>query len=144
MPADARAIFVEAALVAPASKRAAAALARASLEILLKQLFPDSQARNMQERIGEIRQHVRPTLWKLLTTLRVVGNDALHSSTDGNVVIDLTGDEDDILDPLLGAINLLVEELITQPSAADEIYNMVPENKRRQAEMSAARFTQPD
>lgn len=143
MPAIARSLFEEAVAVMPASSRAAAALARASMEALLKHLFPDTRARNLQERVGEARQYVRPNVWKLLTTLRVAGNDALHSGSGETVAIDLSGGDDGLIQPLLGAINMLVEELITQPQEADALYDQIPQAKREQAELAAERFS-PD
>ncbi|MFE2772301.1 DUF4145 domain-containing protein [Microbacterium resistens] len=138
---SARQLFVEATAVSALSPRAAAALARAAMETQLKHLLPGSSARDLQQRVGEVQKHVRPATWKLLTTLRVVGNDALHSGSDDTVALDLSGADTSLLDPLLGAINLLVEEMVTHPRTADEIYQKIPEAKRASAERAAERFT---
>ncbi|UGS27571.1 DUF4145 domain-containing protein [Microbacterium resistens] len=137
---EASSLFKEATAVRPHSPRAAAALARAAMEAQLKALFPSTRAANLQDRLGELRQHVRPGLWKLLTTLRVVGNDALHGS-DGSVAIDLTGADADVIDALLGAINLLVDEMVTQARETDALYLKIPESKREAAERAADLFT---
>lgn len=136
----ARELFIEATDVLPLSPRAAAALARASMEAQLKHLLPNSTARDLQQRIGELQEHVRPHLWKLLTTLRVVGNDVLHSNADGAVALDVTGADADVIVPLLGAINMLVEEVVTQPREAEALYEKIPKGKRDAAEQAAAKF----
>ncbi len=141
MPGAARELFDEARLVLSESRRAAAALARASLEALLKHQFPESQAKNLQTRIGELESKVNSSLWRVLTALRVVGNDSLHGDHDDLVVMYLTGDAAEVVEPFFGAINALVEELITQPRKADELYNLIPPAKREAAERAATAAT---
>jgi len=134
MPEAARELYEEASLVLPSSRRAAAALARASLESLLKEVAPSSAHKNLQSRVGALRGSVNESLWKLLTALRVVGNDSLHGDQDELVIMYLEGAAAEVVEPFFGAINSLVEELITQPRKAQELYDLIPAAKREAAE----------
>ena len=135
MPNAAAALYREAADVLPLSRRAAAALARAAMESLLKELAPSSTPNaNLQTRIGELASRVNPTLWQVLTALRVVGNDALHDGNDELIAMYLEGDIAETVEPFFGAINALVEELITQEKRAAELYRLIPDSKRDAAE----------
>ncbi|MFD6053345.1 DUF4145 domain-containing protein [Agromyces sp. NPDC060279] len=136
MPEPVRELYGEASLVLPYSRRAAAALARASLEALLRELEESGSRKNLQTRIGELQDKINPALWKVLTALRVVGNDALHGDQDDLVVLYLSGEPAEVVEPFFGAINQLVEELITQPRKAEELYALIPDAKREAAERS--------
>lgn len=138
MPSLASELYSEAREVLPISRRAAAALARASLEALLRELDTQSQGKRLDDLIAELRTRIGKTLWQLLTALRVVGNDALHSDSDGLVVLFLNGDRDVAVEPLFGAINEIVEQVVTQPAKANQLYAMIPEGKRATAERKAS------
>ena len=134
MPTTARTLYEEAALVLPHSRRAAAALARAALESFLKSQDASGSRKNLQVRIGELDGRINLGLWKVLTALRIVGNDSLHDEADDLVVLYLSDEQFDPAELLFGALNALVEELITQPRKADALYQMIPEAKREAAE----------
>ncbi|WP_396658388.1 DUF4145 domain-containing protein [Microbacterium sp.] len=134
MPEEARELYEEAVAVLPRSRRAAAALARAALESLLKELAPAGGKPNLQARIAELRDQINPSLWKVLTALRVVGNDALHGDTDDLIIMYLNGEMSETVEPFFEAINSLVEQLLTQPRVASEIYERIPAPKREAAE----------
>jgi hypothetical protein len=135
MPAGARELYEEAALVLPVSRRAAAALARASLERLLRALpDADSKAR-LDDLIAALGQRVSHRLWQILTALRYLGNDTLHAESESELVaLYLEGDGATVVEPVFGAINAIVEEVIVQPKVADNLYSMIPEGVRATAE----------
>lgn len=139
MPEQAAQLFNEAAAVLAGSRRAAAALARAALEALLKAMDDNPKRRDLNTRIGELKDRLNPSLWQVLTALRVVGNDALHSEDGELVALYLSDDAGELADMFLAAINELVEELITRPKRAAEIYAMLSENKREAAERAGAK-----
>jgi hypothetical protein len=141
VPTAAAELYEEARLVLMDSRRAAAALARASLESLLKHLDGAGEQKNLQRRIGDLQGKVNESLWRVLTAIRVVGNDALHDEDEELVVMYLTGDASSIVEPLFGAINALVEELITLPRRAEELYAMIPQSKRESAERARTKST---
>jgi len=139
MPDAAATLFNEAGAVLDGSRRAAAALGRAALEALLKSVDDIGTKRDLNTRIGDLRERISPALWQVLTALRVVGNDALHSE-DGELVALYLHDEDsELAETFLRAINELVEELITRPKRAEEIYAMLPESKREAAERAGSK-----
>lgn len=140
MPERAASLYREAAAVLSGSRRAAAALARASLESLLKDVDETPEARrDLNTRIGELRAKINTGLWKVLTALRVVGNDALHGSDDDLIAVYLRTEDADLAETFFAAINELVEELITRPNKAEELYALIPEAKRAAAERVAGK-----
>ncbi|MEV8272682.1 DUF4145 domain-containing protein [Microbacterium sp. NPDC077184] len=138
MPDAARELYEEARRVLPDSRRAAAALARAALESFLKSQDESGKRMNLQTRIGNLRGLVNEPLWKVLTALRVVGNDSLHGDDDELVTMYLSGEDGGIVEPLFGALNALVEEMITLPRKAEALYSMIPDAKRSAAESAGS------
>lgn len=140
MPVDVAELYEEARNVLPISRRASAALARATLERLLRNIEDGTKDERLDELIARLSGRVTAPLWKLLTALRVVGNDTLHGSgTEDLVALYLEGDASEVAEPFFGAINSVVEELITQPAAAEALYSLLPETKRAEAERKASR-----
>lgn len=133
-------LYDEAAAVAPHSRRASAALARAALEALLKQL--DASPRiALDDRIAKVQSQVSQPLGQLLTIVRHVGNKALHGAddTDELVALVLDGEDAEVLEVLFEAINGLVDELITRPQNVSSMYAKVPASIREAAEAKAAK-----
>ncbi|MDR6866792.1 hypothetical protein J2Y69_001391 [Microbacterium resistens] len=137
MPEATVALYREAAAVLAGSKRAAAALARAAVESLLLETDTSGQHRDLNTRVGELRGTINDDLWKVLTALRVVGNDALHGGDGELIAVYLQDSEGELAETFLGAINALVEELITRPRRASTLYDMLPAAKREAAERAA-------
>ncbi|QHC71034.1 DUF4145 domain-containing protein [Rathayibacter sp. VKM Ac-2801] len=136
LPADAAALYEEARAVEPHSRRAAAALARASLERFLRSRDGADPKARLADLIGDLKGQVTSPLWKLLTAIRYIGNTSLHRDADDNelVALFISGDAADVIVPFFGAINMLVEELITAPNRSEAIYLMIPEGVREIAE----------
>lgn len=137
MPADARELYVEAAAVASASRRAAAALARATIERLLKSLDPEApRGFKLDQRIQRIRPKVSTPLGQLLDVVRVSGNDALHVDDQPREIIALVLDDAagaEVVELLLETANDLVDELITRPRTAQELWDKLPAGIREKA-----------
>lgn len=132
MPDEARELFDEAREVIAISRRAGAALARASLERLLKKLDPEVEKGDLAKRIELILPRVSSSLGKLLTVIRHAGNKSLHVEDypDELTILVLDPGEEEIVDYIFTAINNLVDELITRPRKADELYEKVPQSVR--------------
>lgn len=142
MPADAAELFREAVAVLPYSRRAAAALCRASMERLVKHLDVDSPKRaKLDERLVRLEGRVSSSTINLLNVLRHVGNTALHGEQDGDGTATIYVDEDDetIAETFFVAINTLVDELITKPRISEELYGALPEGVRKAYESKAGR-----
>jgi hypothetical protein len=123
MPESVRELYNEARAVVGISRRAGAALARGSLERLLKTLDPDAGRVNLDERIARMGERVSAPLWQLLTALRHIGNKSLHVDDEPDEAVTVfLGDEDaGISELLFAAVNDLVDELITRPKRAAAI-----------------------
>jgi|GEM_PF-3022862 len=142
MPDPVRELYDEASRVAAVSPRAGAALARATLERLLKLLDPDaSKSDRLDDYIARVVPRVNAATAKLLTLIRHVGNKSLHVEDipDDAVVLLLSDDDAGLLGVMFETINSVVDELITRPKQADLLYDAVPATVRLAAEAKAAR-----
>ncbi|MFF2842333.1 hypothetical protein [Paenarthrobacter sp. NPDC057981] len=142
MPADAADLFREAVAVLPFSRRAAAALCRASMERLVKFLDPECPRRaKLDERLVRLEGRLSTSTIDLLNVLRHVGNTALHGEQDGDGSATIYIDEDDetIAETFFLVINTLVDELITKPRRTAELYGALPEGVRNAYESKAGR-----
>ncbi len=129
MPASARELYDEAASVMTVSRRAGAAMARATLERLLIELDPDAPSGSaLDDRILRIETRVSSSLNDVLTVIRHGGNKAVHprGESDGVLVLLLDKDDEAIIDVIFSAINDLVDELITKPQRRSQLLAAVP------------------
>lgn len=144
MPDEVRELYLEASAVFPHSRRAAAALCRASLERLAKHLTPDLPAgRSLDERLIVLSGKTTESLTQAVQFIRHAGNTALHGARDDDesVVIYMDGDETDLIDLFFVTINELVNELVLRPARIQAAYEMLPVEKRESIErkLQAAR-----
>lgn len=130
MPQIPRELYQEAALVMQVSRRAGAAMARATLERLLIDLDPMDTPRPpaLDERIIHVTARVSSALEPALTVIRHAGNKALHvaDAPDDTLVLVLDEEDEGIVELLFSAINDLVDELVTKPNARQRLLNTVP------------------
>jgi hypothetical protein len=136
MPADAAALYDEARAVVPHSRRAGAALARASLERLLKTLDAEAGSIALDARIARLESRVSSSLWELLTVLRHVGNKAVHVEEQSDELVAFFLDEEDgtdLAEAMFDAINELVDELVTKPSRVHSYFDRLPAGVRESA-----------
>lgn len=138
MPPDARELYEEARNTYPVSRRAAAALARASLESLLRELTPEQPRASLDELIASLSGLVNRRMWEVLTALRVLGNSTLHSQESDIKTIYMSEEATELVDVIFGAINELVDELVTRPAQSKNLYDMLPPGVRESAERKAA------
>lgn len=131
-------LYTEAALVLPISRRAATALARASMESELRYLLSDERA-DLHTLIGKLSDKVSSSLWQSLTVLRDTGNKALHGGVSGVVAILLDKSDADLAPFLLSAVNQIVDEMVARPKLAAELFEMLPEGVRQNAESKRVR-----
>jgi hypothetical protein len=121
MPENVKEIYIEAKEVLPHSPKSSAALLRLALQHLCKEL--GGQGNNINEDIAKfVREGLSTKIQKALDAIRVIGNNAVHPGT-----IDLD-DNKDIATMLFDLINIIVNEMITQPKQIDELYSTLPQN----------------
>lgn len=129
MPEETHEFFEEARLVIGDSPRAAAALLRLALEKLMEaqEVLGDT----LNQQIGNlVKERKLPlSVQKSLDAVRVIGNDAIHDL--GQIQLD---DDTETAGMLFGLVNFAVEKLITDGETVNEIYEMLPESKRKAIE----------
>jgi len=120
MPEIVANIYQEAREVLPYSAKASAALLRLALQHLCKELGGDGK--NINDDISKlVGQGLSVKIQRALDSIRVIGNNAVHPGT-----IDLD-DNPDIASLLFQLLNIIVNEMITQPKQIDELYSKLPQ-----------------
>lgn len=123
MPPNIKVIFDEARMIFKHSPRASAALLRLCIEKICKHL--DAEGVTLDQKIGSlVKKGLDEKIQKALDSVRVIGNDAVHSGQ-----IDLT-DGRDISLKLFKLVNVITQRMITDVREIDEIYEIVPENNK--------------
>ena len=122
LPDDVKKIYAEAGAIAQQSPRAASALLRLAIEMLLNHLGEKgtiSQGiRNLVQKKG-----LDPQVEQALEIVRVTGNNAVHP---GKIVFNDISD----VKPLFDLINIIAEVLITRPKQIQGLYNSLPGKKQ--------------
>ena len=115
-------IYNEAADIANKSPRAACALLRLAIQMLLEQL---GEKGHINEGIKNLVQKgLAPQIQQALDIVRVTGNHAVHP---GQIDFDDTTN----VQTLFGLINIISDALITRPKQIEEMFNGLSENDRR-------------
>lgn len=123
LPEEIMAVVEEARSVLDQSPKGAAALLRLSIQMLCKHLGQTGE--NLNDDIGNlVKKGLNPVVQKSLDVVRVVGNDSVHPG-----VIDLNDDKDTAT-RLFDLINIIADQMITQPKHVNELYEKLPESKR--------------
>lgn len=122
LPDDIRTDYDEAAGILNASPRGAAAILRVCVEKLCRHL---GQKGRLDDAIGAmVKSGLNPLVQQSLDSVRVIGNDAVHPGQ-----IDARDMRDTAL-TLFSLVNLIAEQMITQPRIAHEVYEKLPAEKR--------------
>ncbi len=123
LPAQAKEVYLEARRVGAASPRAAVALLRLSLEVVVKDLVPG--ARDLNAGIADLVRRGLPT-WtqQAMDAVRVTGNDAVHA---GQILLH---EDADIVEAMFMLVNVVVEYMVTMPRMAGTAYSAIPERLR--------------
>lgn len=126
MPDDIKQVYIEAAKVLKDSPRASAALSRLAIDQLTQQFSNES---SLDKRIADLVSKGLPIkLQQAFDIVRIVGNNAVHPGE-----IDLT-DNQEMAKSLLNLLNIITENLITQPNQIDKFYNSLPERQLKHIE----------
>jgi hypothetical protein len=137
LPSEISAIVEEARSILNLSPRGAAALLRLSIQMLCK--FLGEEGKDLNEDIANlVKKGLNPVVSKSLDIVRVIGNEAVHPGS-----IDLNDDRDTAI-RLFDLINLIVEQMITQPKSVNELYGKLPEAKRAAIDARNRKVTEED
>lgn len=144
MPVSAAELYEEARAVLPISRRAGTAMARATLERLLRELDTEApRGAKLDQRIQRVASRVSSGLAGILDVIRHAGNKSLHVSEelDDVLVLVLDEKETEVVDLLLSAINELVDELVTKPNRHQDLIGRLPQAVRDSMEQRGAKKT---
>lgn len=123
MPADVASDYEEARVVADLSPRSAAALLRLALQRLCKHL--GEPGKNINDDIGSlVKLGLNPSIQRALDVLRITGNNALHPGE-----LDVRDDRI-LVGKLFALLNVIVQQMITQPREIEELWGQMPEGAR--------------
>jgi len=118
---DALSYFKEASAVFKQSPRASAALLRLAVEKLCLEL---GKSGDINEMIGAmVTDGLSAKVQRALDVVRVVGNESVHPGT-----IDV-GDTPEVALQLFKLVNIIAEQMITEPRHIDELYESLPLSK---------------
>ncbi len=119
--------YNEARSIVNKSPRGAAALLRLCIQKLCEQL--GSPGKNINDDIANLVKEGLPLdIQRALDIVRVIGNDAVHPGQ-----MDLK-DDVETTNKLFGLVNLIAQVMITQPNEINQLYETLPETKRKAIE----------
>ena len=122
LPDDVKAIYEEASTISDQSPRAASALLRLAVEMLLEHIGRtgrlDTNIKNLVE------EGLDPQIQQALDIVRVTGNHAVHP---GEIVFDDPTDAQAIF----YLVNIIAETFITQPKHIQKLYDNLPERDKK-------------
>ena len=125
LPDSVKVVYDEASAIANQSPRAACALLRLAIEMLLKEL---GETDGIDEGIKNlVKKGLDQRIQQSLDIVRVTGNNASHP---GKIIFDDTTD----VHTLFQLINVIANTLITQPKQTQELYDNLPEGARKAIE----------
>jgi len=127
LPTDVIADFEEAREIVQASPRGAAALLRLCVQKLCGHL--GEQGKKIDDAIASlVKKGLDPLVQQSLDIVRVIGNEAVHPGT-----LDLKDDRDTAFQ-LFDLVNAIAAQMISHPKAVKQMYEKLPESKRKAIE----------
>lgn len=124
LPADIARDFEEARSIVAISPRGAAALLRLVIQKLC--IYLGEKGQKIDDDIASlIAKGLDPVIGQALDVVRVIGNEAVHPGT-----LDLR-DDAETAQRLFGLVNHICQQLISHPKAVQELYDMIPSEKRK-------------
>ncbi len=119
--------YNEASRIVNVSPRGAAALLRLSIQKLCVEL--GERGKKIDDDIASlVKKGLSPLVQKALDAVRVIGNEAVHPGT-----LDLK-DDTDTASKLFGLVNLIAEQMISNPKHVAELYGKLPPAKLKAIE----------
>jgi Domain of unknown function (DUF4145) len=133
LPDDVRFDYEEAGRILNLSSRSAAALLRLAIQKLCVVL--GEKGKDLNGDIGSlVKKGLSPLVQKALDSVRVIGNEAVHPGT-----LDLKDDRDTAT-RLFELVNIIAEQMISNPKHVEELYAKLPEAKRSAIEKRDGKF----
>lgn len=122
LPEHIKQLFNEARQIVLNSPKGAAALLRLCVQHLCKEL--GESGKNIDKDIASlVAKGLNPLIQKALDIVRVIGNEAVHPG-----VINLD-DNKEIAIKLFSLVNIISEQMISQPKQINDLYGDLPKDK---------------
>ncbi|RKU21867.1 hypothetical protein C6499_20875 [Candidatus Poribacteria bacterium] len=125
LPEDIKQVYDEADTIAEQSPRAACALLRLAIEMLLEHCGRTGDLNTNIKNL--VKEGISQQIQQALDIVRVTGNHAVHP---GEIIFDDTTD----VQALFTLINMITIVLITQPNQIQEHYDNLPEKDKEKIE----------
>lgn len=127
LPEDVKRDYEEAGRILSLSPRGSAALLRLAIQKLCVAL--GENGKKLDEDIASlVTKGLSPLVQKALDAVRVIGNEAVHPG-----LLDLKDDIGTAVQ-LFHSVNIIAEQMISNPKHVEELYGKIPESKRRAIE----------
>ena len=124
LPPDIKRDYDEAGAILDRSPRGATALLRLCIQKLCVHL--GEKGNNLNTDIGAlVKKGLSVRVQRALDIVRVIGNDAVHPGT-----LDMK-DDPQTAATLFSLVNVIANDMITQPKEIDELYKTLPETNRQ-------------
>lgn len=127
LPADVLQDYEEAGSIVGQSPRGAAALLRLAIQKLCV-ILGEKGAKIDDDIASLVKKGLTPMVQKALDTVRVIGNEAVHPG-----ILDLKDDRDTAM-KLFKLVNIISEQMISNPRHVDELYEKIPVSSRKAIE----------
>lgn len=124
IPQDIAKDYLEARDIAAISSRGSAALLRLAIQKLCIHLGEDGNDINSAIK-SLVTKGIGHDTQKSLDIIRVIGNEAVHPGT-----LDLR-DDPQTVHRLFLLVNIIASDLITKPKMIEEMYSIIPDNKKK-------------
>ncbi len=125
LPDQVKADYIEAAMILNKSTRGAAALLRLAIQKLCNNLVKGKG--DLNSKIGKlVETGLNKKVQQALDVVRVIGNEAVHPGQ-----IDIKDDQE-IAQQLFKLVNIIAQQMITEPANVDAIFKSLPEDKKQQ------------
>lgn len=132
LPSDALRDYEEAGRIVGESPRGAAALLRLTIQKLCVVL--GEKGKSIDDDIASlVKKGLAPLVQQALDAVRVIGNEAVHPGS-----LDLKDDRDTAM-RLFGLVNIIAEQMISNPKHVRELYEKIPDGKRTAIEKRDAK-----
>lgn len=127
LPSEVLRDYEEAGRIVSESPRGAAALLRLAIQKLCVVLG------EIGEKIDDdikslVKKGLTPMVQQALDAVRVIGNESVHPGT-----LDLKDDRDTAM-RLFSLVNIIAEQMVSNPKHVQELYDKLPESKRKAIE----------
>jgi hypothetical protein len=124
LPPDILNDYNEAAEIVSQSPRGAAALLRLAVQKLCIHLGYDQK--DIDKAIGAmVKDGLSPAVQKAMDVVRMTGNEAVHPGT-----LDIGDGANGLALRMFGLVNLVAQQMITNPREADELFAEMPQPKQ--------------